>query len=53
LSPILCPHIRLPYKRIKEPYYASIKEVAAWFSKAGVSGVEAASPTAPTQQSLF
>jgi hypothetical protein len=53
LSPILCPFIRLPYKRIKEPYYASIKEVAAWFVKASVSGVEATSPSAPAQQSLF
>lgn len=52
LSPILCPFVRLPYKRTKEPYYASIKDVATWFAKAGVSDVETAS-AAPAQQSLF
>ena len=53
LTPILCPYLRLPYKRTKEPYYASIKEVAAWFAKAGVSDVEAPAPVADAQQSLF
>jgi hypothetical protein len=52
LSPILCPFLRLPYKRTKEPYYASIKEIAAWFNKAGVSNVEASAAT-PTQDSLI
>jgi hypothetical protein len=53
MNPILCPYLRLPYKRIKEPYYASIKEVATWFVRAGVGGVEAITPSASAQQSLF
>ena len=52
LSPIFCPHLRLPYKRVKEPYYTSIKEVAAWLSKAGISSVDAPQSN-PAQASLF
>ena len=54
LSPILCPFLKLPYKRVKEPYYASIKEIADWLVKAGVSNVET-DPPAPIsrQRSLF
>ncbi|MBB5051970.1 hypothetical protein HNQ36_001944 [Afipia massiliensis] len=51
-SPILCPYLRLPYKRIKEPYYATIKELAFWLESAGVSSVFS-QPNKPTQQSLL
>lgn len=47
LSPILCPHFRVPYARTKEPYYAKITEVFGWLrsakifsSKVGVEGGE-------------
>lgn len=54
VSPILCPFLRLPYKRTKEPYYASMKEVLGWFAKAGVTGIEEATDTTYTDQaSLF
>lgn len=53
LSPILCPYLRLPYKRVKEPYYASIKEVARWLAKAGISNIEAIPSAETGQRSLF
>ncbi len=36
LSPILSPHFQIPAAHIKEPYYATILEVAEWMKKAGV-----------------
>lgn len=36
LSPILSPHFQIPTAHIKEPYYASIGEVADWMKKARV-----------------
>jgi len=36
LSPILSPHFQIPTAHIKEPYYASIDEVASWMRKAQV-----------------
>nr|WP_306267017.1 hypothetical protein [Pararhizobium sp. IMCC3301] len=36
LSPILSPHLQIPAAHIKEPYYATIEEVAGWMKKAGV-----------------
>jgi hypothetical protein len=30
ISPILCPYLRLPYGRVKEPKYVSIKDVFSW-----------------------
>jgi site-specific DNA-cytosine methylase len=53
LSPILCPYLRLPYKRIKEPFYASIKDVADWLDKAGISNIAKKHPATPVQRSLF
>jgi hypothetical protein len=52
LSPILCPYLRLPYKRVKEPYYCSIKEVASWLDSAGISNIVSSIET-PSQRSLF
>lgn len=52
ISPILCPHLRLPYKRIKEPYYSSIREVCAWLAKAGIN-VTGSSNSSSFQPSLF
>lgn len=36
LSPILSPHFQIPAAHIKEPYYATIGEVAGWMKKSGV-----------------
>ncbi|WP_300063925.1 hypothetical protein [uncultured Roseobacter sp.] len=36
LSPILSPHFQIPAAHIKEPYYATIQEVAAWMENSGV-----------------
>ncbi|MCQ0090263.1 hypothetical protein [Roseovarius sp. M141] len=36
LSPILSPHFQIPAAHIKEPYYATIQEVAAWMKNSGV-----------------
>jgi hypothetical protein len=33
-SSILCPHLRLPPKRVKEPYYAKLNEVFSWYARA-------------------
>jgi len=52
ISPIYCPHLRIPYKRTKEPYYSSIKEVAGWLAKAGFK-VTAPVPDATAQGKLL
>jgi hypothetical protein len=36
ISPVLCPYLRLPYSRPKEPYYCSVKEVLGWLETAGI-----------------
>lgn len=36
LSPILSPEYQIPETHVKEPYYATISEVAQWIRKSGV-----------------
>lgn len=48
LSPILCPHFRVPYARTKEPHYASLKEIFLWLKSAKIFGDKVGSPTEAT-----
>ncbi len=34
LNPVLCPHFRIHYKRLKEPIYVHAAEVASWMAEA-------------------
>lgn len=34
LNPVLCPHFRIHYKRLKEPIYVHAAEVAGWMAEA-------------------
>ena len=36
LSPILSPHFQIPVAHIKEPYYATIQEVAGWMEESRI-----------------
>lgn len=40
ISPILCPYLRLPYRRIKEPKYVSIRDVFLWLKSCHVELVD-------------
>lgn len=33
IAPVLCPYLRLPHRRVKEPMYVSASRVAEWISR--------------------
>jgi len=37
LNPVLCPHFKIHYKRLKEPMYIHVLEVQDWMRDAGLS----------------
>jgi hypothetical protein len=55
VSPVLCPTLRLPYTRIKEPYYAKLTDLMGWLARAGVQidGVTATAKAEAVTSDLF
>ena len=47
LNPVYSPHYRIPYKRLKEPEYVSVRDVETWLSLARVESI------APSHGILF
>lgn len=45
LNPVLCPHFRIHYKRLKEPFYVHAAEVAGWMAEAKLPVPEGVRPS--------